>query len=328
MPDAVEQAPGGDHDLGVAVAHAVVGDLTLGTTPRRNRIRASRSPMFSTICTWTQLVVAHPSRREALTRRDVPQRLHVLARVDRVEQQLEPAVAAGRRADADVRQRLARRDRRIGLAHSDPPAGARPRAGRRGPPERGPERSAAAWRISSPAGSSRTRSMSSSNRRATSTRRARTRAAPAPARTRRASSSGPGDACAARSRCRRPRQHSAAGGGSTSPSTRATRSPARRDLLGRGRIGAQALVGQFARPDRRTRRTSRPESGTVPTTSSDDPPPTSTTAERPRGDVAERTGGPAEGQPGLLLGRQDRRPRARTIRADRVDRAPRGWRPA
>ena len=58
-------------------------------------------------------MVAHPQPARGVDRGHVPPRLHLVVGVDRVEQSLESAVAARRRADADLGERLARRQRRV-----------------------------------------------------------------------------------------------------------------------------------------------------------------------------------------------------------------------
>ena len=74
-------------------------------------------------------MVAHAEPPRRVDGRHVPQRLDVVARVDRVEQQLEPAVAARGRAHADVGERLARRDRADPTLPTGSPRAGRPRAG-------------------------------------------------------------------------------------------------------------------------------------------------------------------------------------------------------
>src|ERR1700693_3421815 len=95
----------------------------LGRTPRRNRSRARRSPILSTIWMLTPWGTAHPKPGGAVHGRHDPPGLDLLIRVDRVQQTLELAVPAGRSANANLGQSLGRRaGRLLVLSHRHTPA--------------------------------------------------------------------------------------------------------------------------------------------------------------------------------------------------------------
>ena len=108
MPVSWNSAPAGDHDLGVALAHAVVGDDVRHDAPAEQDPRQPQRDVQHDLDVDPR-VVRHPEPSRRVDGRDVPPRLHLLVGVDRLEQPLEPAVAARRDADADVGDRLARR---------------------------------------------------------------------------------------------------------------------------------------------------------------------------------------------------------------------------
>jgi hypothetical protein len=104
-PDAVEERGGRDGDLGVALAHAVVGDH------RRRDAAAEEQPCQAQRDVRDDLdvnprVVGEPQPL-SVDAGHVPPRLDLRVAVDRVEQLLELAVAARGRADVDVRQGVA-----------------------------------------------------------------------------------------------------------------------------------------------------------------------------------------------------------------------------
>ena len=113
--DAVEQAAGGDHDLGVALAHPVVGDHARRDAAAEQQA-CQPQPDVEHDLDVHPAVVAHPEPAGGVDRRHVPPRLDLIVGVDGLEQPLEPAVAARRRPHPDLGERLARRDRRLGDA--------------------------------------------------------------------------------------------------------------------------------------------------------------------------------------------------------------------
>ena len=62
-PDVVQQRTGRDHDLGVAIAHPVVGDHRR-LDPALDQEPKTRRAMLSTIWTWTQEWSDIPSRSD------------------------------------------------------------------------------------------------------------------------------------------------------------------------------------------------------------------------------------------------------------------------
>ena len=94
---AVQQAGGGDHHLGVALAQPEVGGHA------RHHAAAEQQPGQAQRDVEHDLdvhpgVVAHAQPARGVDRRDVPPRLDLVVVVDRLEQRLEPPVAARRRA--------------------------------------------------------------------------------------------------------------------------------------------------------------------------------------------------------------------------------------
>ena len=103
-PDVVEQRSGGDDDLGVAVAHPVVGDH------RRLDAALDQQPQQPQRDVEHDLdvdpgVVGHPEPL-GLDLGHVPPGAHLGVGVDAVEQRLEPPVAARRDADPGLLDRL------------------------------------------------------------------------------------------------------------------------------------------------------------------------------------------------------------------------------
>ena len=116
MPDAVEERGRGDDDLGVALAHPVVGDH------RRRDAAAEEQPRQAQRDVGDDLDVDPRVVGEAqalgVDAGHVPPRLDLQVAVDGLEQLLEAAVAARGRADVDVGQRP------VGGCHAPQPSAA------------------------------------------------------------------------------------------------------------------------------------------------------------------------------------------------------------
>ena len=106
-PDAMQQAAGRDHHLG-SRSLSPSSATTLGVTPRRNSSRASRGDDLD----MDPRVIRHAQAPGGIDRGDEPPRLHLVVGVNGVQQLLEPAIAAGGGADADIR-RAPRAGRRL-----------------------------------------------------------------------------------------------------------------------------------------------------------------------------------------------------------------------
>ena len=105
--DVVQQRPAGDHDLGVAVLHPVVGDdgrLDPGLDQQPQQPQGDVEDDLHV----DPGVVRHPQPL-GVDLGHVPPGPHLLVAVDRLEEALELAVAAGRRPHLRLGDRLLRR---------------------------------------------------------------------------------------------------------------------------------------------------------------------------------------------------------------------------
>ena len=94
MPDVVQQAAGGDHDLGVLRLHAVdAHHVGLDAAPVQQAEQPQRDVHHD--LDVDPGVVRHPEPVRVRLR-DVPPRLQLRVGVRRLQQRLEAAVAAGR----------------------------------------------------------------------------------------------------------------------------------------------------------------------------------------------------------------------------------------
>ena len=98
--DAVQQRSGGDHDLGVALLDAVVGDDARHHAAPEQQPRDPQRDVRDDLDV-DPAVVGHAQPLGGVDGRRVPERLDAVVGVDRVQQLLELAVAA--RGDGDAR---------------------------------------------------------------------------------------------------------------------------------------------------------------------------------------------------------------------------------
>ncbi len=244
--------------------------------------------------------------------RDVPPRLHLLVGVDRVEQLLEPAVAARGRAHADLGQRLARRQRRarpprlIWPASSSTPSRTPPR------PicERRPEALGGRLQDQQP-GRQQPHPLDIERKRGAPFR-SRARCSSSRARERRPRRRARGPASRRSEAALPPTATASAGCGASIPaSASATCARARPSSAGAG--GSERRQRSARSPEPTPKDLHQLDvSGAVPTTSSEEPPPTSTTPRLLAGAMPERAGGTQERQPRLLARRTGSRSAART----------------
>ena len=116
MPDAVKEAAGGDHDLGVAQRHAVIGHH------RRLDAAAEEQPGEAQRDVADDLdvdpgVVGHAESPGGVHRGDVPPRLDLVVGVDGLEQRLEPAIAPRRARGCACAAAASRGDMTSGVGH-------------------------------------------------------------------------------------------------------------------------------------------------------------------------------------------------------------------
>ncbi len=116
-PDAVQQARGRDHHLGVALAHPVVGDDARDHAAAKQQSREAQADVDDDLDV-DPAVVRHAEPPGRVDGRHVPPRLELLVGVRGLEQPLETPVAARRGPHADLGERLPRWDRRF-VAHFD-----------------------------------------------------------------------------------------------------------------------------------------------------------------------------------------------------------------
>ena len=156
-PDAVQQAGGRDHDLGVALAHPVIGDDARDHAAAKQQSCEAQGDVDDDLDV-DPAVIRHAEPPGGVDRRDVPPRLELLVGVRGLEQPLEAPVASRRGPHADLGERLPRRDRRF-VAHFDDASSSTPSRMPPRPTTSGaPNTFATRSRTSRPAGSSRARS--------------------------------------------------------------------------------------------------------------------------------------------------------------------------
>jgi len=102
----VEEGAGSDDELGVAGAHAVVGDHRARDAGAVEQPEEAQGDVEDDLDVDPG-VVGHPEPLRC-DLRHVPPGAHLIVRVDGLEEALELAVAASRRADVRVGDRLAR----------------------------------------------------------------------------------------------------------------------------------------------------------------------------------------------------------------------------
>ena len=120
--DVVQEGAAGHHHLGVAVTHPVVGDHRRLHPGFHQQAQKAEGDVEDDL--HVDPAVIRHAEPLGVDLGHVPPAAHLVVGVDRVDEALEAAVAAGRRADVRLGDRLARRlaGRPAGIRRRDPVA--------------------------------------------------------------------------------------------------------------------------------------------------------------------------------------------------------------
>jgi hypothetical protein len=111
-PDAVQQAGRSHNHLCVSFGEGEVGDNAGGHSSAKQQARQAQADVEHDL-DMDPGVVRHPKPAGRVDRRDVPESLDMIVRVDRVEQCLQAAVATRRSPHPDISEGFPRGERRL-----------------------------------------------------------------------------------------------------------------------------------------------------------------------------------------------------------------------